>query len=176
VNSTQTPILRVRMRSAAVTRGVLALGGSHLPCALGKGGCRAIKHEGDGASPRGIWQLKTVYYRADRVSRPRTALPVHVLKPSAGWCDAPGDRNYNRSVRHPYPASAERMWRADRLYDIVIVLDHNDRPRRRGMGSAIFMHLARDGFTPTEGCIALRERDLRRVLAHIARGARIAIG
>lgn len=93
-----------------------------------------------------------------------------------GWCDAPSDRNYNRCVRHPYAASAEHMWRADHLYDIVIVLGYNDRPRRRGAGSAIFMHLARPGFLPTEGCIALDRGDLVRVLAHLGRTTSVRIG
>jgi L,D-peptidoglycan transpeptidase YkuD (ErfK/YbiS/YcfS/YnhG family) len=174
--TTRTRALRVHVRSAGATRGVVALGGSYLPCALGTGGSRAIKREGDGASPLGTWALRYVFYRADRTSRPRTGLPVRVLKPHDGWCDAPGDRNYNRLVQHPYPASAERMWRSDHLYDVVVVLGHNDVPRRRGMGSAIFMHLAREGFRPTEGCIALTKRDLQRILAHTGRGTRVQIG
>jgi L,D-peptidoglycan transpeptidase YkuD (ErfK/YbiS/YcfS/YnhG family) len=176
VNSTQTRTIRVHMRSARATRGVVALGASLVPCALGKAGSRVLKREGDGASPIGTWAVRSVFYRADRRFRPSTKLPIRALKPDDGWCDMPGDRNYNRHVTHPYPASAERMWRADHLYDIVIVLGHNDAPRRRGMGSAIFMHLARDGYLPTEGCIALTHRDLQRALAHMGRGTRIRIG
>ncbi len=85
-----------------------------------------------------------------------------------GWCDDPRDRNYNRYVRHPYPASAERMWREDNLYDVVVVLSHNDRPRVRGRGSAVFMHVARTGMTPTEGCVALRLPHLLRLLEHMS--------
>ena len=89
---------------------------------------------------------------------------MRAIRPRDGWCDAPADRNYNRPVRHPYPASAERLWRADGLYDVVVVLGYNDRPRVRGRGSAIFMHVARPGYAPTEGCIALARPHLLRVL------------
>jgi L,D-peptidoglycan transpeptidase YkuD (ErfK/YbiS/YcfS/YnhG family) len=116
-----------------------------------------------------------VLYRPDRLKRPRTGLPTRPLRPDDGWCDAVGDRNYNRHVRHPYPASAERLWRSDGVYDVIVVLDHNTRPRVRGAGSAIFVHLARPDLTPTEGCIALSRRDLLLVLAKLGRGTRLAV-
>jgi len=100
---------------------------------------------------------------------------VRRLAPRDGWCDAPGDRNYNRRVSHPYPASAEHMWRSDRLYDLVVVLDYNVRRRVRGCGSAIFVHIARPGYAPTEGCIALSERDLRHMLTQIRRRTTVAV-
>jgi L,D-peptidoglycan transpeptidase YkuD (ErfK/YbiS/YcfS/YnhG family) len=114
-----------------------------------------------------------VLYRPDRVPRPATGLPVRRLSPHDGWCDAPADRNYNRPVRHPYPASAERLWREDGLYDVVVVLSHNARPRVRGCGSAVFMHVARPGYAPTEGCIALRREHLSRLLERLGRGAKV---
>lgn len=104
-----------------------------------------------------------------------TALPKRPIRPDDGWCDAPVDRNYNRRVRLPYPASTERLSRDDALYDLVVVLDYNMRPRRRGAGSAIFMHVARSGWLPTEGCIALAEPDLRRVLAHCRRQSALVV-
>jgi L,D-peptidoglycan transpeptidase YkuD (ErfK/YbiS/YcfS/YnhG family) len=119
--------------------------------------------------------MERVLYRADRGCRPRTGLPLATIGRHDGWCDASGDRNYNRPVRLPYPASAEVMWRQDGLYDIVVVLAHNTRPRRRKMGSAIFIHLARPGYRPTEGCIALNLRDLRLVLAVCGRGVRMHV-
>ena len=144
-------------------------------CALGKSGLTAIKREGDGATPAGRWGLVEVRWRADRAPRPRTALPVRAISPQDGWCDAPGDRNYNRQVRHPYPASAERLWREDNLYDVVIVLAYNLRPRAIGRGSAIFMHLARPGYAPTEGCIALNAAHMRLLLARLGPTARIIL-
>ena len=145
------------------------------PCALGRAGCRVRKREGDGATPIGHWRLRAVLYRPDRVQRPRTHLPVRAIRPCDGWCDAPADRNYNRPVRHPYPASAERLWRADGLYDIVVVLDCNDRPRVRGRGSAIFMHVAKPGYAPTEGCIALARAHLLRLLERLGPRSAVAV-
>ncbi len=119
--------------------------------------------------------MRAVLYRPDRVRRPRTRLPVRPIRPHDGWCDAPADRNYNRPVRHPYPASAERLWRADGLYDVVVVLGYNDRPRVRGRGSAIFMHVARPGYAPTEGCIALARPHLLRLLERLGPRSAVAV-
>jgi hypothetical protein len=100
--------------------------GIHIGCVRPwRAGCRARKREGDAATPIGRWRLRAVFYRADRLPRPRTGLPVRALRPLDGWCDAVGDRNYNRWVRHPYPASAEKLWRSDSLYDLIVILDHN---------------------------------------------------
>jgi L,D-peptidoglycan transpeptidase YkuD (ErfK/YbiS/YcfS/YnhG family) len=157
------------------TRGIVRLGALAFPCALGRTGRRALKREGDGATPAGHWRLLQVLYRGDRIRRPATALPVKQIKPDDGWCDAPADRNYNRPVRHPYPASAERLWRADGLYDIVVVLSHNVSPRVRGAGSAIFMHVAQPGYAPTAGCIALKRAHLLRLLRPMRAGAAIQV-
>jgi L,D-peptidoglycan transpeptidase YkuD (ErfK/YbiS/YcfS/YnhG family) len=119
--------------------------------------------------------LRLVLYRSDRIFRPRTGLPIKVIRKSDGWCDAPADRNYNRAVRLPYPASNEHLHRADSVYDLIVVLSHNERPRVRGHGSAIFIHIARPGYTPTEGCIALSRRDLLHVLALCGRGCCIRV-
>jgi L,D-peptidoglycan transpeptidase YkuD (ErfK/YbiS/YcfS/YnhG family) len=155
--------------------GLVRLGSRVLGCALGRSGMVAIKREGDGCTPCGRLALGVVLYRADRIGRPRTKLPVRAIRRGEGWCDAPGDRNYNRRVELPYPASAERLWREDRLYDLVVVLDYNIRPRARGLGSAIFLHVARDGLAPTEGCVALRLADLLRLLASARRGDALVV-
>ena len=148
------------------------LDGTHLTlqrerwrCAVGRGGIRADKSEGDGATPRALLPLRRVLYRADRLPPPRCAVPVEPLAPSDGWCDDPADAAYNRPVTLPHPARHEEMWRADHVYDIVGVLGWNDAPVARGRGSAIFLHLARPDYAPTEGCIALSLPDLRAALA-----------
>lgn len=171
----QTVHIFVRSLSAGATRGVLSYGNLRFPCALGRSGRRAVKREGDGATPIGRFALRRVLYRADNVRRPRTLLPVDRIGRQDGWCDDPRDRNYNRPVRHPYPASAEHLWRQDHLYDFVVVMGHNDVPRRRCAGSAVFMHVAAPGMAPTEGCIALKKDDLVRLLAAISRRAQICI-
>jgi len=165
----------VRTLSSQSTRGRLELGPLRLPCALGQGGKHMRKREGDGASPVGTWHLCRVLYRADRLSKPKTALPIAAMDPSDGWCDDPRDRNYNRLVNHPYPASAERLWREDHAYDLVIVTNHNTRPRRRNRGSAIFIHAASPNFEPTQGCIALRLDHLQRLVTHVRPGTQIKI-
>jgi L,D-peptidoglycan transpeptidase YkuD (ErfK/YbiS/YcfS/YnhG family) len=117
-----------------------------------------------------------IYYRPDRLRRPRSVLPVSPLCPGLGWCDAPGDRNYNRPVRLPYLASAETLWREDGLYDLIAVLDYNISRRGHGRGSAIFVHVVRPGFLPTAGCIALKREHLLRLLAALPRKAAFAVG
>ena len=169
------PKLIVLGLSPAATRGVVRVGGLSFACALGRSGRKVRKREGDGATPVGCWSFTGVLYRADRGRRPPTGLPVRRLSPSDGWCDAPADRNYNRPVRHPYPASAERLWRTDGLYDLIAVLSHNARPRVRGGGSAVFVHVARPGYAPTEGCVALRREHLVRLLQRLGVGAKMQV-
>lgn len=169
-------MIAVRSVGCRATQGFLEIGGFRLPCALGRSGLKAMKREGDGATPLGTFRLQRVLWRADRGIRPRTRLPAAPIRPDDGWCDETADRNYNRNVRHPYPTSAERLWREDRLYDVVVVLDHNQRPRIKGRGSAVFMHVARAGLAPTAGCIALEARGLRLLLEHVGRSARVIVG
>lgn len=166
----------VHANPGARTRGLIHLGPIAIPCALGRSGISHAKREGDGATPTGRLRLVEVLYRADRISRPETRLPVRRIARDDGWCDAPEDRNYNRAVKRPYPASHEAMWRDDALYDIVIVLDWNWSRRRKGRGSAIFLHLARPNFAPTEGCVAVRPADMRAILRRLGPGAALRIG
>jgi L,D-peptidoglycan transpeptidase YkuD (ErfK/YbiS/YcfS/YnhG family) len=160
----------LRLAPGPEPRGRLQMAGGSWVCAIGAGRFSAAKREGDGATPVGLWPLREVLYRPDRIARPRTGLPARPLRRADGWCDAPADRNYNRPVRHPYAASAERLWRQDGLYDLVVVIGYNDRPRVRGRGSAIFLHVARPGLAPTEGCVALPRDDLLRLVRRLRRG------
>jgi L,D-peptidoglycan transpeptidase YkuD (ErfK/YbiS/YcfS/YnhG family) len=154
------------MTFAAFADGRFDLAGRWTRCALGPGGVKAAeaKREGDGASPAGAWPIRRVLYRPDRRAAPQTALPTAPLSPDDGWCDAPVDPAYNRQVKLPYGASAERLWREDHVYDLIVVLGHNDDPVVSGAGSAIFLHLARADFAPTEGCVALAAADLETLL------------
>jgi len=146
-------------------------------CALGVGGVIGadLKREGDGASPIGIWQTRRLFFRPDRMAPPATRLPMVPLRAHDGWCDAPDDPLYNRPVALPYPASAEKLWRADHVYNLIVELGYNDDPVIQGKGSAIFLHLAREAYQPTEGCIALNETDLRTVLRFLTPDSRIEI-
>ena len=161
----------------ATADGWLDLGEGKARCALGPAGviAAAEKREGDGASPAGVWPIRRVLYRPDRGSAPQTALQVAAMAPDDGWCDAPADPAYNRPVKLPYPASAEAMWRDDHLYDLVVVLGHNDDPPAPGMGSAIFLHLAKPGYAPTHGCVAVARSDLEALLRRARPGDAVEI-
>ncbi len=150
--------------------GTLNLGPVTFACALGRSGLTHTKHEGDGATPIGRFELLNVYYRADRGPCPITYLPVSPLAPSDGWCDSPLDSLYNRPVDLPFKPNHEKMWRDDRLYDIVVVLNQNMFPAIPGEGSAIFFHVAREGFLPTEGCVAVYPEVMREILKEMAPG------
>lgn len=143
--------------------------------ALGRSGVRALKREGDGATPLGRFPIQQILYRADRVRRPHTKLPVRAIRDGDAWCEKPADRNYNRLVKLSPGSNADRLKRADHLYDLILVLGYNDRPRIRGRGSAIFMHLPRDGYAPTAGCIALAKRDLEALIAQVRAGTMIVV-
>ena len=138
--------------------------GKRVRCALGRGGVRADKREGDGATPAGSFPLRRVMYRADRLAAPETALPVRALGHDDGWCDDPEHPAYNRPVTAPFAARHERLWRDDALYDVVVELGFNDDPVEVGRGSAIFLHRARPGYGPTEGCVTLALEDLLALL------------
>jgi L,D-peptidoglycan transpeptidase YkuD (ErfK/YbiS/YcfS/YnhG family) len=161
----------------ATAVGFLDLGSRKAPCALGKGGVKPAgdKREGDGASPAGVWPIRRLLYRPDKGPPPETALNAAPIAPEDGWCDAPADPAYNRPVSLPYPASAERMWRDDGLYDLVVVLGHNDDPPVAPMGSCIFLHLAKPGYAPTEGCVALSREDMEAFLSRAQPGDAVEI-
>ena len=152
------------------------MGSLRFRCALGRSGCSIDKREGDGNTPIGTWRLREAFFRADRLSRPRTGLKIRAIVQQDGWCDAPMDPNYNRLVHHPYPVSAEHLWRDDNLYDLVVVLGFNDTPPIKGRGSAIFLHCARDDYAPTQGCVAISRRDLVRLLAELDSQSLFRIG
>ncbi|MGH7152475.1 MAG: L,D-transpeptidase family protein [Acetobacteraceae bacterium] len=145
--------------------GWLIVGNFTARAAMGRGGVRTDKQEGDGASPSGVLPLRRVLYRADRLLPPACAVALEPIAPDDGWCDDPDDSRYNSIVRLPYTARCEELWRADSLYDVIGVLGWNDAPVIRRRGSAIFLHVARADYAPTEGCIALALPDLLHVLA-----------
>ncbi|WP_374380240.1 L,D-transpeptidase [Dongia sp.] len=147
------------------THGWATLGARRYRCALGRGGIIAEKREGDGGTPVGRFPLRQLYYRADKGALPAAPVPAHVTRAEDGWCDAPDHPAYNKAVPLPFAASHEKMWRDDHLYDLVLVIGHNDAPPQPYHGSAVFVHLAHEDYRPTEGCIAFSRPDLEEVLA-----------
>lgn len=153
------------MRAMVHSDGRLVLGGHVFRAAIGRGGVSEQKREGDGATPGGVLPLRKVLYRADRVRPPACVVPIEPVGPADGWCDDPADPAYNRAVRLPYGARHEELWRPDELYDVIGILGWNDAPVRRGRGSAIFLHVTRGSYAPTDGCVALRLPELIVLLA-----------
>ncbi|MDG2284384.1 MAG: L,D-transpeptidase family protein [Alphaproteobacteria bacterium] len=145
-------------------------------CCIGAGGTTDAKREGDQATPLGEWAVRRVFYRPDRIEKPRTKLDLVPIDSSMGWSDDPADSiNYNRLVSLPYMFSHEVLRREDALYDIVVELGYNDDPAIPGLGSAIFMHVASPGFEPTAGCVALAIADLRTLLSRLGSDETILI-
>lgn len=149
--------------------------GRTLRCAAGRGGVRTDKREGDGATPAGVWPMRRVLYRADKIAAPETALDVSAIGKHDGWCDDPARPEYNRPVTLPFAGSHEVMTREDGLYDAVVVLGHNDNPPAPGLGSAVFLHCAAEDYAPTEGCVALARDDLLEVLRACGPGAAVSV-
>ncbi len=167
--------IRVRARPGRKAQGLVLAGPLALPAALGRAGIRANKREGDGATPRGVFRLRRLWWRADRGARPHTLLPARPIQPHDAWSEDPRDRGYNRPVRRGKGEPGDRLWRDDQLYDVIVELDHNTQPRVAGRGSAVFLHIARAGFAPTAGCVALECKALRRLLVRLGPNTRIVI-
>ena len=158
------------------SRARLFLGNLDYRCAIGAGGATNAKREGDQCTPLGNWSLRRVFYRPDRTVAPTTAQPLVMIEPSMGWCDDPDDSEfYNQLISLPHEGSHEMLWRQDALYDIIVELGYNDDPPVPGLGSAIFMHVARPDYAPTQGCVALRIDDLRALLEQLEADATITI-
>ena len=135
-----------------------------------------IKVEGDGVTPIGNFPLRRVLYRADRIKAPKTGLPVAAVSNMDGWCDDPDHPDYNQPISFPFHNSAERLWREDHLYDLIVVMGHNDDPVIPGNGSAIFLHVAKDNYAPTEGCIAFTLNDLLAILKNSSTETMVSLG
>jgi L,D-peptidoglycan transpeptidase YkuD (ErfK/YbiS/YcfS/YnhG family) len=168
-------LIRVRRRMGGASRGVLLAGRHAIPVVLGRAGIAADKREGDGATPRGRFRLVRLWWRPDRGPRPPTRLPAKPIDAALAWCEDPADRRYNRPFRRSANEPGDRLWREDHLYDLVIELSHNTRPRVAGRGSAVFLHVARPDRAGTAGCVAFAAKDLLRLLGRLGPGTRIDI-
>ncbi len=144
-------------------------------CALGKGGLTSNKREGDGATPIGRFTARELLFRRDRVASPKTGLASRAINVDAGWSDDPADPEYNRQVRRPHRFSHEILYREDGLYDLIVPLGYNDAPPVSGLGSAIFLHVARNDYEPTEGCVAVDRADLIDILYYLEIGDAVVV-
>jgi L,D-peptidoglycan transpeptidase YkuD (ErfK/YbiS/YcfS/YnhG family) len=172
------PLRRIVIRAKAGDhqRGWLMADGAAIPVALGRGGILADKREGDGGTPRGAFHPIRLWWRADRHPRPRTFLPARPITTMDAWSEDPGDRRYNQPIRVGADQPGDRLAREDHLYDFIIEIDHNTRPRVSGRGSAVFLHLARENFSPTAGCVGMTKAAMLRLLLRIGPQTLIEIG
>jgi L,D-peptidoglycan transpeptidase YkuD (ErfK/YbiS/YcfS/YnhG family) len=172
------PLSAIRIHAAAGNprRGWLTAGGQTVPVALGRGGIRANKREGDGGTPKGTFRPRRLWWRADRHPRPRTFLPVRAIRPEDAWCEDPLSRHYNQPLRLDRDRGGDRLTREDALYDFIVEIDHNSSPRIAGRGSAVFLHLARENFSPTAGCVSMTKSAMLHLLARLGPETRIVIG
>lgn len=169
------PTIHVTRRPGRRSQGALRAGGFVVPVALGRSGVRANKREGDGGTPAGRFHPLRLWWRADRLPRPVSRLPARRIGRSDAWCEDPSDRRYNRPFHRSANERGDHLWRDDGLYDVFVEIDHNTRPRVAGRGSAVFIHVARPGFAPTAGCIALRRHDLLQLLRRLGSKNRIIV-
>ena len=176
--SRHRPLCAIRVRAAAgdPRRGWLTAGGLTVPVALGRGGIKANKREGDGGTPKGTFRPRQLWWRADRHVRPRTLLPVRAIGPEDAWCEDPDSRHYNQPIRLDRSSGGDRLRRDDHLYDFIIEIDHNSAPRIKGRGSAVFLHLARPDFSPTAGCVSMTQSAMLRLLERFGPQTKIVIG
>ena len=144
-------------------------------CALGKGGIKKKKEEGDGITPKGIFKITKIYYRADKIKKIRTKVNTIEIKKNMGWCDDPRSIFYNKQIKLPNKFSHEKLYRKDNLYDLVLVLNYNTKPIIKNKGSAIFIHIAKSSYKKTRGCIALKKQDLIQLTKNIKKNTRIKI-
>jgi len=167
--------IRIHRASGNPRRGWLVTGVTTFPVALGRGGIRANKREGDGGTPRGVFHPRKLWWRADRYPRPRTHLEVRPIRKEDAWSEDPADRHYNQPVRRTNDEPGDRLVREDHLYDFIVEIDHNTRPRIAGRGSAVFLHLARDHFGPTAGCVSMTKSAMLHLLRRLGPKTRIVI-
>jgi L,D-peptidoglycan transpeptidase YkuD (ErfK/YbiS/YcfS/YnhG family) len=169
-------LVTIRAAAGQRSRGWLTAEGHAIPVALGRGGIQANKREGDGATPRGIFFPVRLWWRADRHPRSASLLPVRAVTAEDAWCEDASSRHYNQPIRLDAHQGGDRLWRDDHLYDFLIEIDHNTKPRIAGRGSAVFLHLAREGFSPTAGCVAMTKPAMLRLLKRLAPETKIVIG
>ena len=145
-------------------------------CALGKGGIKQKEKEGDFITPKGKFKLIKIYYRSDRVKKINSPLKKIKISKNMGWCDDVSSKHYNRLIKINKKISHEKLYRNDNVYDILVVLNYNLNPIIRGKGSAIFLHVTKKKYKKTQGCIALKKKELLFLISKIKKNTQIRIG
>jgi L,D-peptidoglycan transpeptidase YkuD (ErfK/YbiS/YcfS/YnhG family) len=146
-----------------------------IKCAIGKNGITKNKREGDLKTPRGIFKLKKVLYRRDRIKFFKSTLKKNYIKKNIGWCDDPSSKYYNREIKFPFNYSAEKLWRKDNIYDLIIIINYNCKPVIKNKGSAIFLHICKKNYAPTKGCLAINKNDMMNLIVNIKNNTKLII-
>ena len=154
---------------------ILYLNNYKLRCSIGKRGITANKKEGDEKTPRGIFDLKTIFYRRDRISKLKSSLKKTIIKKNMGWCDDPSSKFYNKLIKFPFRKRAEKIWLKEDIYDVFIVISYNIKPILKNKGSAIFLHLAKKNYLATKGCIAISKKDMLFLIRKIKKKTKLII-
>ena len=144
-------------------------------CAVGKRGIGLKKKEGDLITPIGLYKIKYILYRKDRIKKIQSKLKKVVIKKNMGWCDDPKSKKYNKLINFPYDYSFEQLFKKENIYDIILVLNYNMRPVKKNKGSAIFIHVAKKNYRRTQGCVAVKKSDLLKILKEIKKNTKVKI-
>ena len=146
-----------------------------IKCAIGKRGIKTKRKEGDFITPRGIFRIKLILYRKDRIKNFKTFVPKLSITKKMGWCDDPKSKKYNKLIKYPFEFSSEKLFRKDNVYDIILVLDYNMNPTKKYKGIAIFIHIAKKNYDATEGCVAIKKINLLKLIKSLKRNTKIKI-
>jgi L,D-peptidoglycan transpeptidase YkuD (ErfK/YbiS/YcfS/YnhG family) len=144
-------------------------------CALGKAGIGEKKREGDNITPIGTFKIVKIYYRSDRIKKISSKFGAIEIKKNMGWCDDPNSQNYNQLVNLPSRYGHEKLFKKNNIYDIIVVLNYNMKPVIKNKGSAVFIHVAKKNYQPTQGCVSLKKNDLLKLLSKISKNIEIKI-
>ena len=149
--------------------------GYKLKCSIGKLGLSSKKNEGDLTTPKGLFKIGCLYYREDRIKSINSKIRKKVIKKHMGWCDDPKSKSYNKEVKLPFDFKAEKLFRKDNIYDLLINIKYNQNPTRKEKGSAIFLHIANSKYLPTRGCVAILKKDFLKIIPLITKKTKILI-
>ncbi len=158
-----------------VKNGFLICQGQKYKCSIGYNGLTMNKSEGDGCTPLGTYKINKILYRPDKINNHEFSLDSEIIEEWGGWCDDIESDLYNQKIKFPFNHSAEHLYRSDDLYDIICVIDYNLNPIIKGKGSAIFLHVASEDYSPTHGCVAIRKDNLLQIATELEKDSTITI-
>ena len=158
-----------------VSKKYLTYQNNKVKCAIGKRGIGKKQKEGDQITPRGTFRIKNILYRKDKINYLRSVIKKTPIKKNMGWCDDPKSKNYNKLIKYPFNYKSEKLYRSNNIYDIILVLDFNMHPVKKNKGSAIFIHISNNKYSSTKGCIAIKKKELLRLIEFIDKKTKIII-